>query len=1075
MPFLDAAEPAGLAPQAATPVETTNGPAWGDLLGAAFTSGNTIGSLAEATNQPPLAPENPDYDPFGSLKGYEDHASSFIGANTDEEVAHIKGRIDGERRRSDLLAAGGWRGWVSDIVAGIADPVNLIPVGGEAVAVGRGARSIEGALRVGRAGFLSSAAQQSVLQATQETHTLKESAINVAAGTLFAGVLGAAAGALSRPLTREVAASAMRGGAIFERELSANIDPANNNANPGQFGSVGAAARADTTLSQETLRSAFGAENALAFSSPTLRLGTSPSVETRRIAQDLAEQPLDLRKNVEGIETPISAETRIRQWQAPLAQGIVSLEDAFTQYRLGRDKRFGDIARLGASDLVNRDPGVLSWDGFKDAVGMAMRRGDEHPIPQVAEAARSLRKTVFDPLKDEAIKAGLLPEDVSVDTAASYLTRVYNTQRIAARRPEFEGRITDWLDKTRAEVEARVEKFNASIAKGEANKARLTEELPLKRAALREAEAAGDKATVESLTAEVARMERNHKRSTAAVERLTQLVEGEHGFARADRGDLQDIARQITDNLLHAAPSRTSYAPVPLTRGPLKERTLGIPDKDIEDFLESDVGRIARIYTRTMAPDVELAKGFGRADMADQLEKVREHYAVLRNGVTDEKALTKLDGQMKGDLRDLAAVRDRIRGTYGLPDNPNGLWNRAYHLTRDLNYLRLLGGMTISALPDLGRTVMVHGITRVVGDGLGPMLRDFHSFRLAAKEVKLAGTALDMVLDGRTMSLADVMDDFGRWSKFERGISGLTNQFGLVSLMAPWNAALKQFVGVVSQTRSLRAVESLVGGGAVSPAERTRLASLGISQEMAERINTMFGKHGEKSGAWWANTTAWEDKDAADIFRYAMAKEVDAAIVTPGQERPLWMTKGIGRVVGQFKSFSIASTQRVMLSGLQRRDMATLNGAILMTGLGSLSYYLKADKDHLPDPSTAAGLSKWISEGVDKSGLVGWLFDANNLTEKFTRGAVGLSRLTGQPMMSRYSSQSALSSILGPTVGAIEDTSKAASALGSGDWSAADTRSLRRMIPLQNLLGLRLVFDQAEAGVNRAFGIPTRH
>ena len=87
---------------------------------------------------------------------------------------------------------------------------------------------------------------------------------------------------------------------------------------------------------------------------------------------------------------------------------------------------------------------------FCVCVRSTTRRGDAHnfgwrvghDIPEVAEAARLYREQVFEPLKNDAIKLGLLPEDVvshaptkeEVKTAASYLMRQYNFEKIAARR-----------------------------------------------------------------------------------------------------------------------------------------------------------------------------------------------------------------------------------------------------------------------------------------------------------------------------------------------------------------------------------------------------------------------------------------------------------------------------------------------------------------------------------------------------------------------------------------------------------------------------------------------------------------
>jgi hypothetical protein len=68
-----------------------------------------------------------------------------------------------------------------------------------------------------------------------------------------------------------------------------------------------------------------------------------------------------------------------------------------------------------------------------------------HENPQVQAAAQFIRNKVFEPWKKRAIDAGLLPEGVDVKTADSYVQRLYNKQAIAAKRPEFVNRVTDWL------------------------------------------------------------------------------------------------------------------------------------------------------------------------------------------------------------------------------------------------------------------------------------------------------------------------------------------------------------------------------------------------------------------------------------------------------------------------------------------------------------------------------------------------------------------------------------------------------------------------------------------------------
>ncbi|MBF0324218.1 MAG: hypothetical protein HQL42_04025 [Alphaproteobacteria bacterium] len=368
--------------------------------------------------------------------------------------------------------------------------------------------------------------------------------------------------------------------------------------------------------------------------------------------------------------------------------------------------------------------------------------------------------------------------------------------------------------------------------------------------------------------------------------------------------------------------------------------------------------------------------------------------------------------------------------------------------------------MTISSLADAARPVMVHGLTRTVGDGLTPLVTNLSGFRLAAEEAKLAGTALDMVLDTRAMQLADVWDDYGRLTKFERGLEALTSQYGLVTLMAPWNTFWKQFTGVISQTRMLQAIERYQH---LAPGSREleNLAFLGIDPNGAERIARQFSMHGVRgdNGAWWANTRAWTDAEAVDAFRAALVKDIDRTIVTPGQDKPLWMSTELGKLIGQFKSFSLASTQRVALAALQDRDAATLNGVLMSVGLGMMSYavYGTASGQALSDDP-----AHWVREGFDRSGLLFWLSDLNNVAGKWFG-------FTGS---SRYASRGVVDSLLGPTAGLAKDVVQATGAATRGEWKGADTHTVRRLMPLQNLFYLRRLFDTAEEGVNDALGVP---
>jgi GNAT superfamily N-acetyltransferase len=1122
--------------------------------------------------------------------------------------------------------------------------------------------------------------------------------------------------------------AAVRGGDVASRAPGASpvAGTIPGAAGLGRATSVGASAvdRAD-----DTLKSAFGMEKAMSFQDPMLRLQTSQSPVSRRLVQELAETPLTYEKNALGKETapegsqmgaPGAVETRIKFHHGPLAEAVQAVDNAFLMYRKGRAKRFpGEVPLLTMKDTI-AGTDALTYRDFKGKISEALRRGDESDIPEVAGAARIIRQKVLDPLKDEAIEAKLLPEDVTPETAASYLNRVYNKDRIIAERDQVKTVISDWLtgqesinrgvrtrlapmlerrqvlearvakyerqiesrklsaakvearrqeasglnrfafqraqklseplDQTRAEIDAisakiatemeRIDELTAAIRAEKANLPQLQSierqsiklahglakvkrdaslidvvegaaeieasmkdltatfkgvqtflrqeaqamraedwaaplvALEKQRAAISRKVApftkqlgalrklqqkterarlpgarggavfeskirsrvntladqeAGRKAQIEALQSKLDRAQDELSAVRSDMEAQIEAYQGKSAgdakgaiksrakteslrtpeqrtkqprLGSADKavvvaarkiaaqldkepGEIADLADQIIDRIIghpdgrlpyDAHLNRTQQGGVSMdVRGPLAARQFMIPDAAIEQWLENDIEMLLRAYVRTMAADVELTKRFGDTNLTVQMKELEEDYAKRSAQAKTPKERKRINDQLDADKRDLAAIRDRLRGTYRLPSDPNSLIVRTGRVISSLNYMRMLGGMTLSAIPDVGGVVFSHGLMRVFGDGLIPLLRNWRGARIAAHEVKMAGTALDMVLDSRAMQIADVMDDFGRHTKFERAVSSAARNFGVVSLMAPWNAAMKQFTGLVTMTRMLKTMERYAVGKA-NRKEIERLASAGISEANARKIAEQFAKHGTKDrGVWLANTAEWDagSRAAVEAFRAALVRDVDRIIITPGQDRPLWMSSEIGRLVGQFKSFSIAAMQRIVIAGLQQRDGATLSGIIMMTALGGLASALKAKVAGQPmpgwdDPKKRAQL---LVEAVDRSGLTGWLMEANSMTEKLTRGAVGLSAITGKPV-SRYAQRNIASALLGPTAGTIQDFARVAGAAASGEWSQSDTRVTRRLIPYNNLFYARRLFDEAEAGVNAFLGVP---
>lgn len=577
--------------------------------------------------------------------------------------------------------------------------------------------------------------------------------------------------------------------------------------------------------------------------------------------------------------------------------------------------------------------------------------------------------------------------------------------------------------------------------------------------------------TAQSYLPRVYLRERIRSRKGEFLDITTDWLSREH--PDIDRLELRGAASEITNHIL-GVPSGRAYFPEPLKRGPLKDRTFQIPDLLIEDFLESDIRRVARYAVRTVAPDISLQRRFGTTRAEDIIPKITDAYERLRAqaGQMSPAQSRRLEAQRDAAVRDFTAMWETVRGTYGAnlgADIPQG----AYAALRDVNAARLLGGMTLAAIPDLARAIAIHGMR-----SFGPLPHiGTEAYRLAAKEAQLAGTALDRVLSTRVAASFD-QADLGLESRLGRAISAPAERIGMLSGQNLWTEKVKGLVGIISQNRIFEAVERIDRGQSLAARERTRLASLGIDDEMARRINTQFEAHGTRhDGLAVARTDRWTDSEATEAFRAALAREVDVTIVTPGAgDRPLWAIGrwgNFGKLLAQFQSFNMSSMTRVALAGLQQGDARIVSGFVGMIALGGLSYALKEmTAGRLPaDPTTDKGFRTYVAEGVDRSGILAWVMNLNNMAEKMTGGTVGMRALLGAPPGSKYVERNLDNLVLGPTWDLAEQGYKVAGDLARGDVNQGTVHALRKTVPLQNLFFLRYTLDKVEEGLSDMLGL----
>ena len=965
---------------------------------------NTIGSFVNQESGLPDGVDDQSFNPYDYLSEGEKLDKKFVShaalADTVDEIEAVRKQYAKETTDRETIQKGGAMSFLVGLgVVGIADPINLIPIGGAVAKTYKAGNSIlDAAVVTGSVATASTAVTEAALHQSQLTRTYGESAMNLGAAALLGGVLGAGGKALANSLDAS-AIRALEDSMNVEPKVKAGDDSVLSpeyRATPEEK-SAGAAQRvADVEVSGKFAK---GLVKALGFD-PLSRTITSDNPFTRIVSNLLAENPVKMDGDI-----VTSVESRAKIHDGKYATALQNHLDIYKQYR--------------------SNGGRLRRRQFNEEVARAMRN-EESAIPEALQSANSWRTELYNPIKNDLVELGLLPEDVSVGTAVGYLNRRWNKGKVSANLPKFIDTTAKWLRDEDVRLRDQATKAEANIAEATgAERTRLQEIID--RAERKEAK---------DLTDE------DYQR---IAEQIAQRIQG------TPDGRLPydwKIGEGSANNNLNGTVG---------LRGPLKSRTFQIPDNMVEEFLDNDIEDLGRYYLRNTATDMELVREFGDLDLNIQKKEILDWYTEAQRVAKTEKERIKLKKQADADIRDITAMRDRMRGVYAQPD-PDNVWVRAGRVSRNLNYMRFMGGIVASSVPDVARIFMAEGIGKTFSKGLLPLVKNINSFKVSSAEAKRYGVGIDALMGGRSQIISDVADYTQPNTAFERGIQYATDNFGRVNLMDYWTSGVKQLHAVTMQN-------SVIDGLLKGQVDK-RLARLGIDSGNAQAMAAELKKHATKvDGVWLSNARNWDSPELERLWGAAIRKESDRVIVVPGQEKPLFMSTELGKTIFQFRSFMFASTQRMTIAALQNQDHNALAGVLMLTSLGMMSYSFKqwdAKREIAEDPV------EMVIEGIDRSGALGGIMEINNTLEKLSSNNFGMRPLLGVEIpAARFASRSMSENLLGPTFGSFLDTSLrvANAGLAEDGWNESDTRALRRLIPYQNLTFIRQAFDRIEEEV----------
>jgi hypothetical protein len=1098
-----AVAPQGPAEVAAAPREA---PGTLDTLAAAFRQNSSVSTLYERfANEQSLPfqknfaiPRQEGYDPYDDVQDFADDPEALralMRAESPEELQFLKNRVRQERSdRQTIADAGGW-GLASALAAGITDPILLASM---AIPL---APAITGAGRVARvgAGVAATAAvdtaAEAVLHSGQELRTVGESAFNVGAGVLLSSVLG---GIVTRIPKGDLDAA--------RRGLQAEIARANGvpvpPASPLLYHGTDEAFDAlDTARSKEGGIFLTGnREHAQGFGQRLLAV--KPNF--KKLWTIEGDKVYDLLRSPDGGINDFSRLTE--RARAEGYDGILV-------------KNFKDVGHTGdmyiavkndAVQIVPNMPPVNQAAEGADSFGAAravdtsledegIARGGQ-TIARTLGRISPLTRTLQSPFKSARVLAQKLVDvpylltknlrgkatPASVERAVKRLVNLgrYHAVKVLDEsfleykrsggtlgRKQFSQEVSTAL--TRADVSPipQVAKAVSWARKTFNDDKALFKDLGV--------EFGDDVVGAPSYFPRVYNFERIINNRADFNRRLanwfqqnpkmkvTKGADGEETVEPIDLSpaEIQDAVMKTVDRILGLPTSRADLN-LRSKGAPLKERSLDVPDEILAPYLERDFEMVMGGYFRAVAPEIEMRRmGLSSPALETELgELTDEYHRLLAKHVDDNKKTQELTKAYEQSMNDLMLLRDRLMGNVGVKGGKNIAWVRAARIARTYNYVRLLGAQMLSSMSDYGRLISRYGLTKTVA-GTAKFLGDWHLNKLTRESAHRFGTALEMVLDSRTQTLADIGEELPR-TRFDQGMQWASNQFSRVSLMSPWNATMKSLATLLEQHEIARAITRQ------SKFDLARLSTAGLDEADRAAAKAMIAQHAETvDGITRLRTELWADQNLARKVEDSITKVADEMIVTKGMgDLPRFMDDETWKTLLQFRSFAMASVNRTMIplaQGAVNGDLArTAQGVGSMLTLGMLVYYAKefaAGREPNLEPD------RLVAEAFNWSGLMGFFPDLWDPIAAYSPEDEEGENLL--PRFSRFKSRSPMESLLGPTFGTGLDTVLGSlSGFADGTLEQKDVERFRRLLPAQNLFYIRRLFNAIEGEVGEAIG-----
>ena len=496
---------------------------------------------------------------------------------------------------------------------------------------------------------------------------------------------------------------------------------------------------------------------------------------------------------------------------------------------------------------------------------------------------------------------------------------------------------------------------------------------------------------------------------------------------------------------------------------PSPGRTVDIPTARIpSEFLEGDAVMGATRALKRLSRQVLIKQDerFGD-DMlgnikADLYEEYNAKRAVLE---AKGKSTKKLAAEHE---KNTTYLNNMLREYYNIkpPAANNALKELAQYLKLG-SVMTKLGGVMMSTLPEVAaglNSVGVRGYMHHVA-GWVSNSKDMRAMTRAQREDYSLGLQGSMSL--RIAEMGEYDAGMSATLRKAHQVTDITldKAFGL----GIWTRMITAQSGIMIQSK----IGRLMFKDVLSKTDKVDLARMGLDETAIKAIKKQVRLHGKKisGGSVDMRIGEWKDEHIAQKVMDAVFGETENTIIKPRTGSTPFIGKtAIGSLLLQFKQFTIASTSRYRLADMQRifsGDIRALERQIAFIGMGALSWELKKMAYGQSDKEETD--AEYLASAMSHGGGIGMALELMNFADEQVNG--GNSRYLGN--------RSLKGMVTGPGVGLLSDGIDSAGTLArmftNGDVSEGDVRKLRRVIPGNNWLVTKPLFNMGQDALYKEF------